>query len=260
MDPWQTGLVPAGATETKQNMTMLSTVKAASGCIATAVVLLVVAGCGGPGRPAQITSPANDDTVWGRVVIRAELAGRRIPPGGLDFYLDTIRLGNAAAPKPNTRTFEYTWDAGTLPAGSRHTLGAVTKGGRAPKPPRAIDVTIDNVPVLSVTQNRTSYWRVVRVVLRSNWSTVLVDSLGLLGGKSVWSALKAPALLSPNSTVLLHEEEFCSPRPLPIVITYRSLIGNHDRDEVATGAAKTETLTFTAAEPPPALRRLVLHQ
>ena len=37
----------------------------------------------------------------------------------------------------------------------------------------------------------------------------------------------------------------------------RSLIGNHDRDEVATGAAKTETLTFTAAEPPPALRRLV---
>jgi hypothetical protein len=238
-------------------MIILLPVKAAFRCAAIAAAMLVVYGCGRPGKPARITIPASGDTVWGKVVIKAELAGSRIPPGGLDFYLDTVRLGNVAHPTTNTKSFEYTWDAGALPAASVHTLGAVTRGGKAPKPPRSINVTIDSAPVLSVTQNRTSYWRVARIVLKSDWSTVLVESLGLLGGKSVWSALKEPALLTPNSTVLLHEEEFCSTHPLPVVITYRSLIGKHSRDEVEAIAVKTETLTITAAEPIPALRRLL---
>jgi hypothetical protein len=236
---------------------MLTTVKSAFGCTAIVAVLLLVFGCGKPSRPARITSPTNNDTVWGKVVIRAELAGSKIPPGGLDFYVDTIRLGNAADPEANTRTFECTWDTDTLSAASRHTLGAVTRGGKAPEPSRTISVTIGSAPVLSVVQNRTSYWRVARIVLRSNWSTVLVDSLGLLGGRSVWSLLKEPAFLMPNSTVLLHEEEFRSTNPLPVVIAYRSLVGSHTRAEVAANALKTETLAIKATEPTPALRRLL---
>ena len=236
---------------------MLATGKAASACAAIAAVMLVVSGCGGPGRPAQIASPANNATVWGKVVIRAELAGSRLPAGGLDFYLDTIKLGNAAAPVTNTRAFEYTWDADTLPAASVHTLGAVAKGGRAPKPPQAIHVTIASVPALFMTQSRVSYWRVARIVLRSNGSTVLVESLGLLGGKSVWRALKEPVFLTPNATVLLHEEEFRSTHPLPVVIAYRSLVGNHARDEVAATAVKTETLAMNAVESATLSRKLL---
>ncbi len=236
---------------------MLATGRFAPACAAIAAVLLVVSGCGGPGRPAQITSPANNATVWGKVVIKAEPAGSKIPAGGLDFYLDTIKLGNAANPPTNTRTFEYIWDADTLPAGSIHTIGAVTRGGKAPKPPQAIHVTIASAPVLSVTQNRTSYWRVARIVLRSNWCTVLVESLGLLGGRSVWRALKEPVFLKPNATVLVHEEEFRSSHPLPVVITYRSLIGDHARDEVAANAVKTETLAMNAVEPATLSRKLL---
>ena len=236
---------------------MLATGRVASACTAIAAVLLVVSGCGGFGKPAQIVSPANNATVWGKVVIEAEPAGSKIPAGGLDFYLDTIKLGNAAEPVANTRTFEYIWDADTVPAASVHTLGAVTKGGKAPKPPQAIHVTIASAPVLFMTQSRVSYWRVARIVLRSNWSTVLVESLGFLSGKSVWSALKAPILLTPNATVLLHEEEFRSTHPLPVVITYRSLIGNHARDEVAANAVKTETLAMNAVEPATLSRKLL---
>ena len=236
---------------------MHATSKVVSACTAIAAALLVVSGCGKPGRPTQITCPANNDTVWGKVMIRAEPVGGIIPTGGLDFYLDNRKLGNVADPLMCTRTFEYIWDAATLSAASVHTIGVVTKGGRAPKPPQAIYVTIDSAPVLSVTQNRTSYWRVARIVLRSNWSTVLIDSLGLLGGKSVWRALKEPVLLKPNATVLLHEEEFRSTHPLPVVITYRSLIGNHAQDEVAANAVKTETLALNAAEPTTFSRKLL---
>lgn len=236
---------------------MLATVKAASACAAIAAVMLVVFGCGGPGRPARITSPMNNATVWGRVVIRAELAGSKLPAGGLDFYLDTIKLGNAADPATNTRVFEYTWDAETATAGSIHTIGAVTKGGRAPMPPQAIHVTVASVPALFMTQSRVSYWRVARIVLRSNGSTVLVEALGFLSGKSVWRALKEPAFLTPNATVLLHEEEFRSTRPLPVVIAYRSLIGNHARDEVAAYAVRTETLAMNPAEPATLSRKLL---
>ena len=236
---------------------MLSTGKAVSAGTAVAAVLLVVSGCGGPGRPVQITSPANNDTVWGKVVITAQPVGGNIPDGGLDFYLDNHKLGNVADPVAGTRTFEYTWDAGTLPAASVHTLGAVTKGARAPRPPRAIRVTIDSAPVLFMTQSRVSYWRFARIGLHSNWSTVLVASLGLLGWKSVRAAPREPILVTPNATLLLYEEEFYSTRPLPVVITYRSLIGNHARDEVAANAVKTETLTMEAAEKTPAFHRLL---
>ena len=237
---------------------MLSTGKAVSVRTAIAAVLLVVSGCGGPSRPAQITSPANNDTVWGKVVIRAELAGSKIPAGGLDFYLDTVKLGNAADPVTNTKTFECKWDAGTVPAASVHTLGAVTKGGKAPKPPQAIYVTIDSAPVLSVAQTRISTrWRVARIGLQSDWSTVLVASLGFLSGKFVRSALKEPLLVTPNATVLLYEAEFLSIRPLPVVISYRSLIGNHTRGEVAANAVKTETLAMNAVEPTTASRKLL---
>ncbi len=226
-------------------MSILVTAKVASTSAAIAVVL-VVSGCGKPGRPTQITCPANNDTVWGRVMIRAEPVGGLIPVGGLDFYLDNRKPRNVADPLTCTRTFEYMWDADTLSAGSIHTIGVVTKGGKAPRPPRAMRVTIADAPLLSVTQNRTSYWRVARIVLRSNWSTVLVESLGLLSGKSVWRALKEPVFLKPNATVLVHEEEFRSTHPLPVVITYRSLIGNRARDEVAANAVKTETLAVNA--------------
>jgi len=231
--------------------------KVVSACTMIAAALLVASGCGGAGRPARITSPANDATVWGEVVIRAEPVGSRIPAGGLDFYLDTVKLGNAAEPTANTRTFVYKWDADALPAGSIHTLGAVTRGGKAPVPPHAVHVTIADAPVLSVTQDRTSYWRVARIVLRSNRSTVLLDSLGLLGGKSVWRALKEPAFVKPNATVLVHEEEFRSTHPLPVVITYRSLIGDHTRDEVAASTARTETLQTRTTEQAPAAYRLL---
>ena len=237
---------------------MFSIVKAVSACTAIAAVLPVVSGCGRPGRPAQIISPANNDTVWGKVVIKAELAGSKIPTGGLDFYLDTIKLGSAADPVTNTKTFEYTWDAGTLPAASVHALGAVTKGGKAPKPPRAVNVTIDSAPVLSVTQSRIStYWRVVRIGLQSDWSMVLVESLGFLSGKLVRTALREPVLVTPNATVLLYEAEFLSTHPLPVVISYRSLIGNHTRGEVAASAVKTETLAMNAIEPTTASRKLL---
>jgi hypothetical protein len=238
-------------------MSILAPSKVVTASAAIAAVLLVVSGCGKPGRPAQITCPANNDTVWGRVMIRAEPVGGIIPAGGLDFYLDNHKLGNVADPLTCTRTFEYILDADALPAGAVHTLGAVTKGGRAPRPPQAISVTIDSAPVLSVTQDRTSYWRVARIVLRSNWSTVLVNSLGLLGGRSVWSALKEPMLLTPNATVLLHEEEFYSTHPLPVVITYRSLIGRHARGEVAASAVKTETLAINPAAPTTGSYRLL---
>ena len=240
-----------------EEMRTHTTGEVASACAAIAAVLLVGAGCGKPGRPTQITCPSNNDTVWGKVMIRAEPVGGIIPTGGLDFYLDNHKLGNVADPLMCTRTFEYIWNADTLSAASVHTLGVVTKGGKAPKPPQAIHVTIDSAPVLSVTQNRTSYWRVARIVLRSNWSTVLIDSLGLLGGKSIWRALKEPVLLKPNATVLLHEEEFRSTHPLPVVITYRSLIGNRDRGEVAANAVKTETLAMNAAEPTTLSRELL---
>ena len=238
-------------------MSMLATGRVASACAAIAAVMLVVSRCGGPGRPARITSPANNATVWGKVMIRAELAGSKIPAGGLDFYLDTIKLGNAADPATNTRTFIHTWDADTAPAGSIHTIGAVTKGGKAPKPPQAIHVTIASAPALFMTQSRVSYWRVARIVLRSNGSTVLVESLGFLSGRSVWRALKEPVFLKPNATVLLHEEEFRSTHPLPVVISYRSLIGDHARNEVAANAVKTETLAMNAVEPATLSRKLL---
>jgi len=245
--------------ETKQEMSILSTGKAVSACTSIAAVLLVVSGCGGPGRPVQITSPANNDTVWGKVLITAEPVGGRIPDGGLDFYLDKHKLGNVADPVMSTRTFEYTWDAGTLPAGSAHTIGAVTKGGRVPRrPPQAIRVTIDSAPVLTVTHSRIStYWRVVRIGLQSNWSTVLVASVGFLSGKSVRPGLRVPVLVAPNATVLLYEEEFLSFDPLPVVITYQSLIGNHARDEVAAKTARTETLAMNAVEPTTDSRELL---
>jgi hypothetical protein len=230
-------------------MSMLATGRAVSACAAIAAALLVLSRCGGPGRPTQITCPAHNDSVWGKVRMRAEPVGGIIPTGGLDFYLDNHKLGNVAVPLTCTRTFEYIWDTDTLPAGSIHTLGAVTRGAKAPGPRQAVRVTIDSAPVLSVTQSRVSYWRVARIVLRSYWSTVLIDSLGLLGGKSIWSALKEPVFVKPNATVLLHEEEFRSTHPLPVVITYRSLIGDHARDEVAANEVKTETLAVNAAAP-----------
>ncbi len=219
--------------------------RVASACAAIAA-LIALPGCGKPGRPTQITCPANNDSVWGNVMIRAEPVGGIIPTGGLDFYLDNRRIGNVADPLMSTRTFEYIWDADTLSVGSIHTIGVATKGGKAPRPPQTINVTIASAPVLSVTQSRVSYWRAARIVLRSNWSTVLIESLGFLSGKSVWRALKEPAFVKPNATVLLHEEEFRSTHPLPVVIAYRSLIGSHARDEVAANAIKTETLAMNA--------------
>lgn len=221
------------------------------------VALTALPGCSKPGRPTQVTCPANNDTVWGKVMIRAEPVGGIIPTGGLDFYLDNRRLGNVADPLTCTRTFEYIWDADTLSEGSIHTVGVVTKGGRTPRPPQTTDVTIASAPVLSVTQNRVSYWRAARIVLRSNWSTVLVESLGFLSGRSVWRALKEPVFVKPNATVLLHEEEFRSTHPLPVVIAYRSLIGSNARDEVAANAVKTETLAMNAVERATLSRKLL---
>ncbi len=74
---------------------MLAPSKVVSACTAIAAALLALSACGSR-NPAQITSPANNDTVWGKVVIKAALAGSRIPAGGLDFYVDAVKLGNAA--------------------------------------------------------------------------------------------------------------------------------------------------------------------
>jgi len=229
---------------------MLLTARAVAGYAVIAALLLVASGCGEPGRRVQITSPSNNDTVWGKVVIRAEPVGGDIPAGGLDFYCDRHKLGNVADPVMYTRTFEYVWDVDTMRAATVHSIGAVIRGGRAPRPPRAVRVTIDSVPVMSVNQSRISaYRRVVRIGLQSNWSTVLVTSVGFLIGESVRSGLKEPVLLAPNANVLLYEAEFLSFYPLPMVITYQSLIGNHARGEVAANAVKTETLAMKGVEP-----------
>lgn len=225
---------------------MFSTGRAVSACTAIAAVLLGVSGCGEPGRPVQITSPADNDTVWGKVVILAEPVGGSIPVGGLDFYLDDHKLGNVAEPLKYTRTFLFEWDAGTVPATSVHTLGAVSKGGRAPRPPRAIRVTIDSVPVLTLNVDWISYWRVLRLILKSGWSTVLVERMGFPGWGYVRTARTGPILVSQNATVRLYEGEFPSSSPLKMAITYRSLIGSHTRSEVAANAVKTETIALDA--------------
>jgi hypothetical protein len=225
-------------------MSVFSTVRAASASAAIAAALLGASGCGEPGRPVQITSLANNDTVWGKVVILAEPVGGNIPVGGLDFYLDSRKLGNVADPLTCTRTFVFEWDAGTVPATSVHTLGAVTKGGRAPKLPQGIRVTIDSLPVLALNVNWISYWRVLRLILQSGWSTVLIESMGFPGWGSRWAARSEPILVSQNATVRLYEGEFPSTQPLKMAITYRSLIGSHSRSEVAAAAVKTETIAL----------------
>jgi hypothetical protein len=236
------GPAPAGVTETKQEMSLFSTVRAVSACTAVAAVLLGVSGCGEPGRPVQITSVGNNDTVWGKVVIKAEPVGGGIPDGGLDFYLDNRKLGSVAEPLACTRTFVFEWDASTVPATSVHSLGAVTKGGTAPRPPRAIRITVDSMPVLALNVNWISYWRVLRLILQSGWSTVLVESMGFPG--SGRAARREPILVSPNATVRLYEGEFPSSVPLKMTITYRSLVGSHSRSEVAAIAAETETIAL----------------
>jgi len=236
---------------------MLAPSKVVSACTAIAAALLTLTACGSR-NPAQITSPANNDTVWGKVVIKAALAGSRIPAGGLDFYVDAVKLGNAAKPVANTNTFEYTWDAGALPGASVHSLGAVTKDGKPPRPPQAISVTIYDAPVLTVARTRISgSKRVVRIALQSNCSTVLVESLGFLRGRSGRTAVREPFSVPPNATVLLYEAELRSSRPLPVIVYYRSRSGDRTRDEVAASAVKTETLAIDPAAPTTALHRLL---